>query len=149
MDKQVQNTSWTIKPRIILTLITGIVLIIGAVLAWNFNQKPLTATVKIDEQSINKTIQISMQDTLSITLINPGDGGYIFSNPKLDKHIVSFVKHTRDVPEHFVGSAGNFGQDTWYFKPKKSGQTTITITEKQPWNSESAITNSFYIIVTK
>ncbi|SDF07788.1 Chagasin family peptidase inhibitor I42 [Mucilaginibacter pineti] len=72
------------------------------------------------------TASVSMGETISLTLGNPGDGGYQVNDPLYKTSVLTLVSHThQNSTTNAVGDAGN---DTWKFTAKGSGTTTLEIT---------------------
>jgi predicted secreted protein len=86
----------------------------------------IMAMVQLTEQDNGKSIIISKEQTIKITLRNPGDGGYAFNEPEYNSSIVSFNNHAHTLPKTYA--VGGFGTDTWEFRALKTGATKVTIT---------------------
>jgi len=71
------------------------------------------------------TASVTMGQTLSLTLGNPGDGGYQFNNPQYKTSVLTLQSHTR---QNGTSNIGDFGKDTWTFTAKGSGTTTLEVT---------------------
>jgi predicted secreted protein len=95
-------------------------------------------SVQVNEQENGKTIALSKTQTLTITLGNPGDGGYAFDTPKFDASVLSITNHTHIAPTS--NATGDFGKDTWEFKALKSGGSTIIITATRSFDVNNPVT---------
>jgi len=75
--------------------------------------------------------------TISVTLGNPGDGGYQFNDPHFSTSVLNLVEHS-----HKDGNSemtGDFGKDTWIFKASETGTTTLEITASRSWEPNSSV----------
>jgi len=70
---------------------------------------------------------VTMGQTISLTLGNPGDGGYQFNNPKYNTSVLTLASHTHQGAAN-TNLIGNFGSDTWNFTAKETGTTTLEVT---------------------
>lgn len=73
------------------------------------------------------TTSVTIGQTISLTLGNPGDGGYQFNNPQYNTSVLTLVSHQEHVGVH-QGLIGDFGKDIWTFTAKGSGTTTLEVT---------------------
>lgn len=71
------------------------------------------------------TASAAMGQTISLTLGNPGDGGYQFNNPQYKTSVLTLQSHTH---QNGTNNIGDFGKDTWNFTAKGSGTTTLEVT---------------------
>lgn len=71
------------------------------------------------------TASVTMGQTISLTLGNPGDGGYQFNNPQYKTSILTLQSHTH---QNGTNNIGDFGKDIWTFTAKGSGTTTLQVT---------------------
>ena len=86
-------------------------------------------TIKLSAVDSNKTISILNGHVVSITLNNPGDGGYTFDAPKCDTTVFRLINHIRVLPLlPYPVTVGDFGQDIFQFQALKSGTSNINIT---------------------
>ena len=74
--------------------------------------------------------------TMSLTLGNPGDAGYQFNEPSYDHTALSLISHTRTPSA--TKMVGDFGTDTWTFRPLASGSTTLQISSARPWDTANS-----------
>ena len=106
-------------------------------------------TIDISDSNDNgKTITLTMADKLQIDAHAAGDGGYSANDPQFDSGVLSQQNHNYTSPSQDVPT-GQSGVDTWIFQPVAVGQTTVTISEKRPWETSSTTLATFQIIVTK
>jgi predicted secreted protein len=94
--------------------------------------------VQINASANGKTTTISENQTLTITLGDPGDGGYTFDPLQYDQSVLKLVTHRLNPPPA-NSPTGDFGTDTWSFNALKSGSTTVVITATQGNNTNSTI----------
>jgi predicted secreted protein len=73
------------------------------------------------------TTSVTAGQTISLTLGNPGDGGYQFNNPQYNTSVLTLVSNKEHVGVH-PGLVGDFGSDIWTFTAKGSGTTTLEVT---------------------
>lgn len=71
------------------------------------------------------TASVTMGQTISLTLGNPGDGGYQFNTPQYNASVLTLQSHTH---QNGTNNIGDFGSDTWNFTAKGSGTTTLEVT---------------------
>jgi predicted secreted protein len=83
--------------------------------------------INLTAADAGKTVAVSSGQTVSLTLGNPGDGGYVFDAPQCDTTVLHLNKHTFTPPANslLVGAAGS---DTFEFMPLKKGISTLAIT---------------------
>jgi predicted secreted protein len=99
---------------------------------------PNPSSVEVTGQDNGKTIAISTGESLELTLGNPGDGGYTFDAPQYNSAVLSLKSHTRSLPKASTID-GNFGTDTWEFRPLTTGTTSVTITATRGSDKTSTI----------
>ena len=95
----------------------------------------------LDAYNNGKTIALKSGRTFTITLTNPGDGGYSFMPPTYDPSMLKLVAHNHKIRKH--PAPGDFGSDDWEFKIiGKNGQSNLLIQAKRSWEAgkENAIT---------
>ncbi len=85
------------------------------------------ADTQLTAADSGSTASVTVGQTISLTLGNPGDGGYQFNDPQYNNSVLTLVSHTRQgaVNPNLIG---NFGSDTWNFTAKGSGTTTLEVT---------------------
>ncbi|QEC75046.1 protease inhibitor I42 family protein [Mucilaginibacter ginsenosidivorax] len=86
-----------------------------------------SAIKQLTSTDSGSTATVSMGQTISLTLGNPGDGGYQFNDPKYNSSVLTLVSHKENVGVH-AGMIGDFGKDIWTFTAKGSGTTTLEVT---------------------
>lgn len=85
------------------------------------------ANKKLTAADAGGTASVTIGQTISLTLGNPGDGGYQFNDPKYNTAVLTLVSHQQGVGVH-AGMIGDFGKDIWTFTAKGSGTTTLEVT---------------------
>ncbi len=91
--------------------------------------------VSIQEAGNGKIETLAVGQKFTVTLPNPGDGGYQFDNPEYDTSLVHLDGHTHASPQTSA-PMGDFGIDTWNFSVLKSGTTDLVISSSRSWNGE-------------
>lgn len=96
----------------------------------------IIAACKKDAQSANgitltdadtgKKLSLTSGQTFTLTLNNPGDGGYNFDSPQRDSSIIHLDKYEHKAPAN--GLTGDAGSDTWQFTSAHAGTTVLKIT---------------------
>jgi predicted secreted protein len=71
------------------------------------------------------TTAVTKGETISLTLGNPGDGGYQLNDPQYKTSVLTLVSHTHQDGSNAVG---DFGKDTWKFTANGTGTTILEIT---------------------
>ena len=116
-------------------------LIIAAVLTYK-NREVVVKNlpiISLQEVGNNKVENLAVGQTVTVTLRNPGDGGYQFDNPEYDTSLVHLDGHTHASPQANA-PMGDFGTDTWSFTALKAGATDLVITASREWNGEKGFT---------
>lgn len=91
------------------------------------NTQPANANIKLTVTDTGKVVAVSKGQTISITLGNPGDGGYSFNNWQYDNTILTLKSHTHINPTT-SNLIGDFGSDVWVFSAIKTGTSTMLLT---------------------
>lgn len=91
------------------------------------NAQSVNANVKLTVTDTGKVVAVSKGQTISITLGNPGDGGYSFNNWQYDNTILNLNSHTHINPTT-SNLVGDFGSDVWVFSAIKTGTSTMLLT---------------------
>ncbi|MEI8130358.1 MAG: protease inhibitor I42 family protein [bacterium] len=95
--------------------------------------------VSILESGNGKVEALAVGQKFTLTLPNPGDGGYQFDNPEYDTSLVHLDNHTHLAPQANA-PLGNFGTDIWEFTSLAKGSTDLTISASRSWNGEKGNT---------
>ena len=104
---------------------------------------PVPPVVFLTGSNMGKTIELIKSQSLTITLSNPGDGGYTFDDPQYDASLLRLDSHVHNNPmsaSATVPVSGNFGTDVWQFSPLKSGTSDLIITATRSWNGGGTVT---------
>ncbi len=96
-----------------------------------------TNTLQLTSADIGRTIKISQGQMFTVTLSNPGDGGYQFNVPDDGSDIL--VDSGRIHTNPTSGALGDFGKDMWTFYANRTGITNLKITASRPWSTEQPI----------
>lgn len=86
---------------------------------------------KLTSVDAGKTASVTQGQSLTLTLVNPGDGGYEFDNPQFSSSVLTLVDHTHQAGN--VNMIGDFGTDTWKFIANGKGTTTLEVTASRSW----------------
>ena len=95
--------------------------------------------IKLTEDNSGKTLALSKNQQLTLTLSNKVDGGYRFDKEQYDTSVIQLNKHTENLPAANTG-LGHPGQDVWQFTALKQGTTKLRITASRPWNKKDSLT---------
>jgi predicted secreted protein len=85
----------------------------------------------VDKTWNGKSISIKKGSLIKVSLSNPGDGGYKFAEPQVDKLVLRQTGYQHFSPTS--GLAGDFGYDEWTFQALKIGSTKLTYEIYRPW----------------
>jgi len=83
-------------------------------------------TISLTAANSGGTITAVKGQSITVTLSNPGDGGYQFNDPQYNASVLKLNSHTHANPVN-SNAVGDFGTDTWTFTPQSSGTTTLSI----------------------
>jgi predicted secreted protein len=89
----------------------------------------LATTLTLTSKDNGKTFTILKEQMATITLCNPGDGGYQFDTPQYDSSVLQLTSHTNipiNNPTGYVG--GCYGNDVFEFKASNAGSSKLVIT---------------------
>ena len=89
------------------------------------NKNTTEVVKKLTGADSGKTTAVTKGETITLTLGNPGDGGYHFNDPQFKTSVLTLVSHTQQAGSNAVG---DFGTDTWKFTANGTGTTTLKIT---------------------
>jgi predicted secreted protein len=103
--------------------------------------------LKITSSDKGKTITVIKGQTITITLGNPGDGGYQFDTPQYDSSILKLTDHTHISPTS--GLLGDFGKDVFEFQALSVGQTKLDITASRSFQAGSTISEFSATVVVQ
>ena len=96
------------------------------------NQNGTTSTVsnlQLTSGDNGKTFIVAKEETIAITLCNPGDGGYQFDTPQYNSSILQLTGHKNiplNNPPGYVG--GCYGNDVFDFQALNIGTSKLNIT---------------------
>lgn len=80
-------------------------------------------TINLTEEDDGKITSVNIGELINITLPNPGDGGYKFTELIYDKKLLSKIDNTHTPPTSDL--PGDFGKDIWTFKTIETGEAQI------------------------
>ncbi len=88
---------------------------------------------------------------ISVTLCNPGDGGYKFDTPQYDSSILNLISHVNIPIQSNIYPpmpGGCYGNDVFKFQVLNTGTSKLNITASQPWigGSTSNMFNATFVI---
>ena len=94
---------------------------------------------------------VKQGDIVIVKLANPGDGGYVFDDPKFPAGRVKLIDHTHFAPTN-PNVVGDFGSDQWSFEILDSDRLNwIQIDAYRPWEkgNTSAYITEFYLTINQ
>ena len=105
------------------------------------NSPAQNISAEITEKDNLKTINLKNDSTFSVTLPDPGDGGYKFADPVFDNGVIILSSSTHipaptPQPSH-PPIMGDFGKDQWIFKAVNMGTTKLDFSI-QPFTDKSS-----------
>jgi predicted secreted protein len=89
------------------------------------DNSPNMKTISLTTVNSGTTVAAVKGQAITLTLSNPGDGGYQFNEPQFDAAILKLNSHTH--LNATTNTAGNFGNDTWTFTALGGGTSPIII----------------------
>jgi len=101
--------------------------------------------INLTESNDGEKISLKKGDKLKITLRDPGDGGYVFSEPQYEKSILKQIDYKNIKPTS--GAEGDFGSDEWVFEVINKGNTILRYDIYRPWESKEDAIKDFEITV--
>jgi predicted secreted protein len=124
-------------------------LLFAAILAIASCKKDIQVTdnVMLTDDDAGKKLTIASGQKCTLSLNNPGDGGYNLDKPQLDSTIIHLEKYEHIAPAN--GLTGDAGKDNWQFTPVRIGITILKITATRPWNNGGTVTMFTDTIVVK
>ena len=87
----------------------------------------------------NSSVIASLGQVMTLTLGNPGDGGYQFNTPIYNSAVLTLTNHVHTPPTD-PRIVGDFGKDTWTFTANQRGNTNLQITASQSWEPNAPST---------
>jgi peptidoglycan hydrolase-like protein with peptidoglycan-binding domain len=100
-----------------------------------------TSDLHLTQSDNNKTFEVAKQQIVTVTLCNPGDGGYQFDTPKYDNSVLILISHvnipTKNSPPGIVG--GCYGDDVFKFQAINLGTTKLEITASRGWSGGGSV----------
>lgn len=88
--------------------------------------------VEVDDSFNNKSVTLSVNEDLIITLQSGTDGGYQWSEAHVDGEFLSYVSHTTRPASS--SAPGAQGTETFTYRGKNVGDTTLTLKLARPTN---------------
>ena len=91
-------------------------------------------TIKVDESFDKQTVTLKKGETLQISLISNGTGGYLWKYAEpLDGTYLKQTDHCYIINDYGTGSAGNGGRDRWMIQALQTGETSINLVNRRWW----------------
>jgi len=109
----------------------------------------ISSTLSLTGSDTGKTITATKGQTITVTLCNPGDGGYKFDAPQYSSSILKLTSHkniSANNPPGYVG--GCYGNDVFEFKTLSSGTSKLDITASQPWTGGEKLSPMFSVTIS-
>lgn len=106
--------------------------VIGAnLLAEQDNTPKKSSTLYLMSSDYNRTVKLNKGDKVNLTLPDYGDGGYVWTITSYDETVLTL---TQQFTWGSSGMLGDFGKDTWIYTAKNTGNTTLELVCKRPFN---------------
>jgi len=101
-------------------------------------------TIKLtsNDNMNGKVVDVQNGQKITVTLVNPGDGGYQFNTPSYDKSVLKLVSHINIPP--VVMMPGASGNDVFEFQAIHNGSSKIEISASR---SKTDIVYPFYAMI--
>lgn len=93
-------------------------------------------TTYLDYKSNGGTVVVQKGEDISITVGNPGDGGYQFIDPIYDSSVLRLESHVHINPKP-NSAPGDFGNDVWKFIAINKGVSDLTIKSARAGQTDS------------
>ena len=103
------------------------------------NSSSYQPTIKLSVADSGKTVNLAMGQTMTVTLSNPGDGGFNFDTWQYDATVLHLDNHTHTSPTNNE-VIGDFGTDTWQFTSLKAGSSALKITATRGTTPPTTVT---------
>ena len=112
-----------------------------------------SAVLGLTSSDNGRTFEVVKGQIITVTLCNPGDGGYQFDTPQYDSSILSLISHINvpiNPPNPPGYSGGCYGNDVFKFQALKVGTTELEITASRGWSGGDTANmfNSTFTVVT-
>lgn len=130
-----------------LLIILGSLLLIALVVFGITKYTTSSSTISLTNNNSGQTINTKVGNTITITLNNPGDGGYEFTTPTYDNKILKLEKSAHISAQ--TGLSGDFGTDTWTYKVIAKGNTQLKIDSVRPWDTNDKVNNLTVTIIAE
>ncbi len=90
------------------------------------------AALRLSVVDTGKTLSLIKGQTISVTVSNPGDGGFTYNDWQYNSTVLHLDSHTHTAPAN-AQSVGDFGTDTWQFTSLQSGTSILKLTATQSY----------------
>ena len=90
------------------------------------------AALRLSVVDTGKTLSVLKGQTISVTVFNPGDGGFTYNNWQYNSAVLHLDSHVHTDPAN-TQAVGNFGTDTWQFTSLQSGTSLLKLTATQSY----------------
>jgi predicted secreted protein len=90
------------------------------------------AALRLSVADTGKTLSVVKGQTISVTVSNPGDGGFTYNDWQYNSTVLHLDSHIHTAPANSQ-SVGDFGTDTWQFTSLQSGTSILKLTATQSY----------------
>jgi inhibitor of cysteine peptidase len=127
---------------IILALVLMAGIAVGAMAATSGGGK----SIKVDASCSGKQVELSVGDSLAVTLASNATTGYSWSLTGIsDESVLQKAGNQYIAPKTNLVGAG--GQEVWAFKALKKGTSTISMGYSRPWEVGTPPIGTFSLTV--
>jgi len=100
------------------------------------------SNINVDDSYSGREVEISVGDTLTLTLPSDIRTGYTWTARVNDNRILHEADH------NYIGQVGAGGKDVWSFKASKKGTATVSIEYSRPNEESVPPLETFFLTVS-
>ncbi len=109
------------------------------------------SVLELTSSDRGQTFEVVKGQIISVTLCNPGDGGYQFDTPQYDSLFLNLISHVNIPIQSNIYPpmpGGCYGNDVFKFQVLNTGTSKLNINASQPWigGSTSNMFNSTFVV---
>jgi predicted secreted protein len=128
----------TKKSVLIIGLVAIAFVAAGTVIGVNLNNEkqknqPAPVIFYLSTEDHDTTVSLKKGDKVNLTLLDYGDGGYIWTVSQCDENL---LRQTEQFNWGSSGMFGDFGKDTWIFTAMNTGSITLELKCKRPFGEQ-------------